>query len=69
MHGRRSLSSAIDLPTAHPVLEQVHAVYESILDWDLFSIRIREKELENLPRVRLWVGFKRKHTCGRTYRG
>ena len=30
---------------------QVHTIYETLLDWDLFSVRVKESELEQLPRV------------------
>ena len=33
------------------IMDNVHAVFESILDWDLFSIRIKEGMLEHLPQV------------------
>jgi hypothetical protein len=29
----------------------VDAVYESILNWESFSVRIKENELEDLPKV------------------
>jgi hypothetical protein len=31
---------------------QVHTVFESLLDWDLFSVRIKEDQIERLPQVR-----------------
>ena len=31
---------------------QVHSIFESLLDWDLFSVRIKEAEVHNLPKVR-----------------
>lgn len=34
---------------------QVHAVFESILDWDTFSVRISQAQLANLPQVLLSV--------------
>ena len=33
------------------IMDNVHAVFESILDWDLFSVRIKESMLEHLPQV------------------
>ena len=30
---------------------QVHSIFESLLDWDLFSVRIKEAEVHNLPKV------------------
>ena len=41
---RRSLNWAACLP-------QVHMVYESILDWDAFSIRIRQFSIEDVPAI------------------
>jgi Exostosin family len=35
------------------IMDEVHAIYESILDWDMFSVRIKEKELERVPEVSL----------------
>ena len=34
-----------------PPPPQVHVVYESILDWDSFSVRIREHSLEDIPTI------------------
>ena len=33
------------------ILHQVHAVFESILDWTKFSVRIPEKDIDELPKV------------------
>eukprot|EP00798_Chlamydomonas_sp_ICE-L_P006523 gene6523-3163_t len=33
------------------IMDEVHAVYESILDWDQFSIRISEASIPHLPEV------------------
>ncbi|PNH07164.1 hypothetical protein TSOC_006410 [Tetrabaena socialis] len=33
------------------VMDGVHAVFESILDWDAFSLRIRESALEAVPQI------------------
>ena len=32
-------------------MDNVHAVFESILDWDSFSVRIRESALESVPDI------------------
>ena len=34
-----------------PSSPQVHVVYESILDWDSFSVRVREFAVEDVPQV------------------
>ena len=34
------------------IMDEVHAVFESILDWDMFSVRIKESEVELVPEVR-----------------
>ena len=31
---------------------QVHAVYESILDWEAFGLRVSEADIEKLPQAR-----------------
>jgi len=33
------------------VMDRVHAVFESVLDWDLFSVRVAEAEVERLPEI------------------
>eukprot|EP00955_Chlamydomonas_euryale_P066949 359700-Chlamydomonas_euryale.AAC.1 len=33
------------------VMDRVHAVFESLLDWDLFSVRVAEAEVERLPEI------------------
>jgi hypothetical protein len=33
------------------IMDRVHAVFESILDWDLFSVRVAESEVESLPQI------------------
>ncbi len=33
------------------IMDEVHAVYESILDWDMFSVRIKESEIDRVPQV------------------
>ena len=33
------------------IMDNVHAVFESILDWDSFSVRIQEEFLESLPQA------------------
>ncbi len=33
------------------VMDGVHAVFESILDWDSFGLRIRERSVEHLPEI------------------
>lgn len=40
----RCYSTALHVP-------QVHVVYESILDWDAFSIRIRQFSLGDIPAI------------------
>lgn len=32
-------------------MDNVHAVYESILDWDQFSVRVREEALPHVPQI------------------
>eukprot|EP00798_Chlamydomonas_sp_ICE-L_P009449 gene9449-1687_t len=32
-------------------MDEVHAVFESILDWSSFSVRIREDQLERIPEI------------------
>lgn len=36
-------------------MDDVHAVFESILDYATFSLRIREDQLEQLPQILLAV--------------
>ncbi len=33
------------------IMDEVHTVYESILDWDGFSLRINQNSLQYLPQV------------------
>jgi hypothetical protein len=33
------------------IMDRVHAVFESVLDWDLFSVRVAESEVERLPQI------------------
>ncbi|KAG1665163.1 hypothetical protein FOA52_005544 [Chlamydomonas sp. UWO 241] len=33
------------------IMDRVHAVHESILDWDMFSVRVAESEVESLPQI------------------
>lgn len=33
------------------IMDNVHATYESILEWDLFGLRVRESALASLPAV------------------
>uniref|UniRef100_A0A7R9V264 Exostosin GT47 domain-containing protein n=1 Tax=Chlamydomonas euryale TaxID=1486919 RepID=A0A7R9V264_9CHLO len=33
------------------VMDRVHAVFESVLNWDLFSVRVAEAEVERLPEI------------------
>jgi hypothetical protein len=33
------------------IMDEVHAVFESILDWDAFGVRIRQRSVEALPQV------------------
>jgi hypothetical protein len=33
------------------IMDEVHAVYESILDWDGFSLRINQDSVQYLPQV------------------
>ncbi len=37
------------------VMDNVHAVFESILDWDTFGMRIRESSVEHLPEILMAV--------------
>lgn len=32
-------------------MDNVHAVWEGVIDWSKFSIRIPEKSLEDVPRI------------------
>ena len=33
------------------VMDQVHAVFESILDWDSFSVRVSQASVKDLPQI------------------
>ncbi len=34
-----------------PRLHQVHTVYETLLDWDTFSVRVNESALSRIPEI------------------
>jgi hypothetical protein len=33
------------------VMDQVHGVFESIIDWDAFSVRVTEQQVEYMPYI------------------
>lgn len=35
------------------IMDNVHGVFESILDWDSFGVRIKEDQVLNLPHILL----------------
>ncbi|GAX80494.1 hypothetical protein CEUSTIGMA_g7932.t1 [Chlamydomonas eustigma] len=37
------------------IMDEVHTIFESLLDWDLFSVRIKENQIERLPQILLSI--------------
>jgi hypothetical protein len=50
------------------IMDEVHAVYESIPDWDSFSVRVNQASVKHLPEILLSIPKDKVHRMQRRLR-